>query len=395
MVPIIEDMLFKIAVAALLTLPAPAPPAPEWPQDGFGPGNTGWNPAETTVGAATIGNLKQSWTATIAHTAACPVTQLAPVLAGGRMFVLDRAGGVAAFDAATGARLWHHSAENFRAVRLAVWGGTVVAVDAPCDRDSADHRIAGLDAATGGRRWLRFFLWRSASLVVDAGIAVVGGRCGGCVSDTGYGTVGFRVTDGAEVWSRAFQIPTGDVSAAGRVILSAAADDPFPGVPRPKWTAVDIRTGTRIWHTHARMSGVRAADPAGRRFLLGDSRGLRAVDAATGRPLWRTGDGPVRTVAADDRRIYASLSGSVRAYSPVTGRSLWSRKVTAPGRPVRAHDLLYVHTGAAVAILNPATGATVALSAPFRPMRDHVVVAGGRLYVTDTSSIRTYSADNL
>jgi outer membrane protein assembly factor BamB len=192
-VPIIEDMLFKTAVTVLLTLPVPAPPAPEWPQDGYGPGNTGWNPAETAVGAATIGELKPAWTATIA-----------------------------------------------------------------------------------------------------------------------------------------------------------------PAPPAGTGKAPDQARQARPAHT-----------------------------------------GPVRTVAVDDRRIYASLSGSVRAYSPATGRSLWSRKVTAPGRPVRAHDLLYVHTGDAVAILNPATGVTVALSAPFRPMSDHVVVAGGRLYVTDTSSIRTYATDHL
>jgi outer membrane protein assembly factor BamB len=381
-------MLLNVAVAAVLALTTPT-----WPQDGYGPGYTGWNPSETAVGAATIGTLKQAWTVTVAPTAAtCPVTQTAPVFADGRMFVLDRStNGVAAFDAATGKELWRYSDEYLRATRLAVSDGIVVVVDTPCEPGSADHWITGLDAASGERRWRRISMWRATTLVVDKGIAVIGGKCPGCISDTGYGTDGIRVSDGVEVWHSWFQIPTGSVSAGGRIILRAAADDPFPGVPVPKWTAVDITTGKRIWHTGTAVSGTRAADPAGKRFHLGDAKGMRTVDAATGKLIWRTGNGAVRSVAADGSRVYASLGGEVRAYHPVTGKSLWSRKVTAPKRLIRAKDLLYVQTGSTVAILNPATGATVALSTPFRPMNDHVVVTGGRLYVTDGSAVRAYA----
>jgi outer membrane protein assembly factor BamB len=380
-------MLLNLAVVAVLTLTTPP-----WPQDGYGPGYTGWNPSETTVGAATIGKLRPAWAVDVAPTAAaCPVTQVAPLVAGGRMFVLDRStNGVAAFDAATGAELWRYHDEYLRAVRLAVWEGTVVVVDGPCDPVTEMHWTTGLDAATGARRWRRVSLWQATTLVVDKGIAVVGGRCHGCISDQGYGTDGIRVSDGEQAWYRGFLMPTGNVSAGGRILLRAAADDPFPGVPVPRWTAVDITTGKRIWHTGITVSGTRAADPAGKHFYLGDAKGMRAVDAATGRAIWRTSDGAVRSVAADGSRVYASLAGEVRAYSPVTGKSLWSRKVTVPGRLIRAKDLLYVQAGATVAILNPATGATVTLSAPFRPMSDHVVVAGGRLYVTDGSSVRAY-----
>ena len=385
---IIVGMLLTVTLTAVLALTTPG-----WPQDGHGPGATGWNPAETSVGATTIGRLGRAWTVTVAPTAApCPAGQLAPLIDDGRMYVLDRStNGVAAFDAATGRELWRWHEDDFRAVRLAVSAGTVVVVDGQCDPAAGGGWVAGLDAATGTRRWRHLSFWRTTTLVVDRGIAVVGGRCHGCVPDMGYGTDGLRVSDGAEVWSRWFQVPTGNVSAGGRVVLRAAADDPFPGVPVPTWTAVDITTGRRVWHTGTAVTGTRAADPAGTVFYLGDAKGLRAVDAATGRALWRTGDGAVRSVATDGRRVYASLAGAVRAYHPVTGRSLWSREVTAPKRLIRAADLLYAHTGDTVAILDPATGATVALSGPFRPMSDHVVVAGGRLHVTDGSSVRAYA----
>ena len=96
-------MLLTVALTAVLTLTTPG-----WPQDGHGPGSTGWNPAETAVGATTIGRLDRAWTVTVAPTTApCPAAQLAPVLDDGRMYVLDRStNGVAAFDAATGRSLW-------------------------------------------------------------------------------------------------------------------------------------------------------------------------------------------------------------------------------------------------------------------------------------------------
>jgi outer membrane protein assembly factor BamB len=381
-------MLLNLVVAAVVALATPT-----WPQDGYGPGYTGWNPSETTLGAAKIGTVRQVWQVTVAPTATtCPVTQVAPLFADGRMFVLDRStNGVAAFDAATGTELWRYHDPNLRAVRLAVSEGTVVVIDAPCDPISADHRITGIDAATGARTWMRYLLWRATTLVVEKGIAVVGGRCPACISDIGYGSDGLRVSDGVEVWHRGFMIPTGSVSAGGRVILRDAADDPFPGVPVPRWTAVDITTGQRVWHTGTAVSGTLGADPAGKRFYLGDSKGMRAVDAATGRQIWRTSNGAVRSVAVDNGRVYASLGSEVRAYHPTTGGSLWSRKVTAPKRLIRAKDLLYVQTGSTVAILDPGTGTTAALSTPFRPMNDHVVVAGGRLYVTDGSSVRAYA----
>ena len=334
-------MLLNLVVAAVVALATPT-----WPQDGYGPGYTGWNPSETTLGAAKIGTVRQVWQVTVAPTATtCPVTQVAPLFADGRMFVLDRStNGVAAFD-----------------------------------------------AATGVRTWMRYLLWRATTLVVEKGIAVVGGKCPACISDIGYGSDGLRVSDGVEVWHRGFMIPTGSVSAGGRVILRDAADDPFPGVPVPRWTAVDITTGQRVWHTGTAVSGTLGADPAGKRFYLGDSKGMRAVDAATGRQIWRTSNGAVRSVAVDNGRVYASLGSEVRAYHPTTGGSLWSRKVTAPKRLIRAKDLLYVQTGNTVAILDPGTGTTAALSTPFRPMNDHVVVAGGRLYVTDGSSVRAYA----
>lgn len=392
-------MLPALLALALAASPVSAGPrsaeeVSAWTQDGFGPGNTGWNPDETVVNARTIKTLKPRWTIPApTEPEACPPRPVAPVVAGGRVFKLDAAtNGVAAYDADTGTRLWGYvGAYYFRAFRLAVADGVLVVADANCDPSAGDGRIVGLDVRTGEQLWIRVNTWRSFAITMDRGVAVMGGECAGCISDIGFGLEAYRVSDGVRLWYKGFEEIAGAASARGRILLSAAGSDPFPGVPTPKWTAVDLKTGKRIWHTGIRTAGARAADPAGNYFYLGDAEGMRVVAAGTGRPLWRMNDGPVGQVAVDDRRVYASLRNQVRAYDAKTGRFLRSRAMTAPKRPIRAADLLYVQTGTAVAILSPVNGSTVALSTPFRPMTDHVVVAGGQLYITDGATLRAYA----
>ena len=74
------------------------------------------------------------------------------------------------------------------------------------------------------------------------------------------------------------------------------------------------------------------------------------------------------------------------------GTRLWSR--TLPGaaqRPVRAGGLLYVTVeGHPMRILSPVTGGDVAGAGRFGTASGHAVVAGGRLYLTDGTTLRVY-----
>ncbi|WP_306207944.1 outer membrane protein assembly factor BamB family protein [Actinoplanes sp. RD1] len=360
-----------------------------WPLPGHDPANTGWNPTAPAVTA-----LRHQWTIPApVGVAECAAPPVPPVVAGGRLFLLDRStNGVAAHDAATGARLWTwQGTYYFRAARLAVAGDLLIVVEEPCHLSDEDTRVAALDVATGALRWQRYGSWRTPGIVLDRGILVTGGNCPGCISDIAYRMHGVRVADGTTAWESAWQDIAGPVSANGRILVTAAGRDPFPGVPAPKWTLLDIRTGKRIWHTRIPTAGVRAADPGGERLYLAEAHGMRVVAAATGRRLWATGVGRAGGVAVDDRRVYVSFPGQVRAYDAGTGRFRWARAMTAPGRPVRAGSVLYVPTGATMAILDPASGSTVALSAPFRPVTGPPVVADGRLYLTDGATVRAYA----
>src|SRR6478672_4396985 len=71
----------------------------DWPMLGFGPARTGYNPTETAITAANVGQLREAWKTTVGSAP--------PVVAGGKLFVVNQGfveggtpGYVRAFDAA-------------------------------------------------------------------------------------------------------------------------------------------------------------------------------------------------------------------------------------------------------------------------------------------------------
>jgi outer membrane protein assembly factor BamB len=154
------------------------------------------------------------------------------------------------------------------------------------------------------------------------------------------------------------------------------------------WASL-ISSGVPVWGSSQIASAV-AADPAGRRFLLKDGDGLCLRTADEGRQLWQVpkeaGD-----LATDGRRVYVASAGRVNAYDATTGRSLWSRALTNPRTPVRAGGLLYVVYGPGkLAILAPVDGKPVSMPSTYTGLTTHVVVAGGRLFTVQGTTIRAY-----
>jgi len=107
--------LATLAFATLgLSAVTPAARAADWPTSGFDAGRTGYNPAETMIGAANVAGLKQSWAHWIDN---APVTAQ-PVVAsrvstpsGIRDLVIvgTEHGAIVAIDGATGDHVWGYS----------------------------------------------------------------------------------------------------------------------------------------------------------------------------------------------------------------------------------------------------------------------------------------------
>lgn len=369
-----------LTAAGLVSPAAAAGPAENWAQDGYGAGHTFYNPDETVINSGTVQKLKTRWTVTPkAAVDSCPLDPVAPVVVGGRMFVLEPDGnGVGAYDTKTGKKLWSYFAGYLEATGLAVSGDTVVVTDIACYSNSNyDSNVIALDAATGAERWSSLTGWTTDTVVVDAGTVAVSGYCGVCDGEEN-GVQAFRLSDGASLWSRVNAVLAGPVSADGRILLARTTS--------ASTEAVSIKTGLETWSTGLRYAAG-AADPTRPQFYVSNAVGLRALATTSGKTLW-TVKHESGEPATDGRRVYVASAGRINAYDTAKGKLLWTRALKTPGHLVRAGGLLYATSGTKLMVLAPTSGKTIRT---FGTATDHVVLAGGRLFVTNGRTVRAYT----
>ncbi|MFI5493670.1 PQQ-binding-like beta-propeller repeat protein [Actinoplanes sp. NPDC051859] len=369
-----------LTLGALATAPAVAAPPDNWTQDGYGPGHTYYNPAESVINAATVQKLKTRWTVTPkAAIDSCPLNPVAPVVSNGRMYVLEPNGnGVGAYDTKTGKQLWIYRAGYVEATGLAVSGNTVVVTDVACYSNSNyDSNVVGIDAVTGQEKWSSLTAWTTDAMVVDQGTVLVSGYCGTCDGEE-HGVEAFRVSDGESLWSRPNYVLAGPVARNGRVLLARSTS---------QFTeAVAVASGDSDWGTGLRYAAS-AADPARDQFYVTGKTGLRALAGGSGKTLW-TVKNEAGELATDGRRVYVASAGRINAYAATNGKLQWTRALKTPGHPVRAGGLLYATSGKSLLVLAPTSGKTVRT---FGTATDHVVATGGRLYVTNNRTVKTFT----
>ncbi|GAA2846171.1 hypothetical protein Acy02nite_48010 [Actinoplanes cyaneus] len=376
--------MVKVGVIALIlatglgSAPAPA----SWGQDGYGPGNTRYNPAESVINAGSVARLRLRWTVEPApDRPGCESVQVAPRAVDDRVVLLE-GGGVAARSATTGKRLWINTGFGRVTAGPVVTGGLVLVAGTSCESNSDyDGSLVALDVRTGAQRWRRTGEWTIDAVVADAGVIVTSGYCRTC--EAGHGVNTYRLNDGTPLWTHREEELAGQVSAGGTILLRRTAGDAETWAGR-------IGTGTTIWGNDLGPVAV-AANPDGTQFYLRDSTGLCARAAADGRQLWQApkeaGD-----LAADGRRVYVASAGRVNTYDAGTGRLLWTRAVDSPREPVRAGGLLYVLSGKGnLVLLSPVDGRPVGSKVTFTGLTTHVVPAGGRLLTTHRRAVRSYA----
>jgi outer membrane protein assembly factor BamB len=358
----------------------------------------------------------------------------APVVAHGRVYVsfsdFDAGGGgVAAFDVATGVRVWTFSTDVPVRHAPAISGDTVIFA-------STAATVWGLDAATGARTWsvdlgagfdkTETALWSPPTVVGD--VVYVGQQHHMAALDAATGT---------ELWSAAPENPgdtSGSCSAAavadgevfsvfhghsglhawrlperklhwrdddattldthGAIVLDD--DTVYAGDGRGTERAFDRHTGAVRWARSvvgaddwAFVTGS-AALADGRLFVPTQWGAMAALDAKTGRELWRFGArlGPIRTahsrgrqagfqaspLVAGDTVWIADTSGLLSALDARTGKVKWQMDLGVPvlGGMAVADGVLLVTSW---------DGTLHALAPPYRP----VASCGGCVSATPSS----------
>src|SRR5215471_18775031 len=76
----------------------------DWPQFGFDPNHTYFNPYENVLTSANVSNLTQDWTYTTNS-----YIRSSPAVVNGVVYIASSSGMLYAFNTATGALLWSHS----------------------------------------------------------------------------------------------------------------------------------------------------------------------------------------------------------------------------------------------------------------------------------------------
>jgi outer membrane protein assembly factor BamB len=237
------------------------------------------------------------------------VVETPPLLAGGRVYFGSWDRRVYAVDARTGRLVWSFATGDKVKAGVALAGGTIFAV-------SYDGRLYALDARTGRLRW-------SAGAGGLGGLyatpSVAHGRV--FVGSTNGRVYAFATRTGAPLWSTAtgsFVYSPAALSggtayvgsydhrlyalsqATGAVRWTFAAGAPISGAP----TVLD---GLVYFSTCGSCSSYES-DPRARRTF--------AVDARTGRLVWRFPDGEYSPVIADRERLYLTGYTSLYGLAP-------------------------------------------------------------------------------
>ena len=370
---------------------------PDWPQPGGSPDNANYH-------LVAPGPLDRLWSVD-AGAGSDRVAQLtaSPVIADGKIFVLDAESTVRAFDRKTGKRLWEtdlvpegEDADEGRGGGVAFDNGKIFVVTG----FGTGH---GLDAASGAIVWTqtlgepfraaptanggRVFavtadnqtiafaqetgevLWRHRGIVESAGIlSSPSPAVAGSVVISPYSSgelVALRVANGTPVWSDSLN-RTGRLTSlselndiAGRPVIDR--DRVFAISHSGRMVSIDLRTGERAWTRD--IGGVQTPWVAGDYlYLITNSEELVAISRRDGRIRWITPmprwedpedrEDPIvwsGPVLVSDRLILVSSTGDATSVSPYTGEILG--RIDLPDdvliAPVVADETLYILTDSA------------------------------------------------
>lgn len=376
-----------------VTLPPPWR-NPDWPVAGGSSTNAMYH-------VALPADLHEAWRRRVVSSAGDLMLHLSPpVIADGRIFLIDYRGTAIAIDARNGRTLWHRSLKPKKEKAKLGFGGGVAYADGLVFAASGFGLLVAFDAQSGEERWRhdglipfrgapavaggRIFavtldnqivalstktgemLWTQAGLPEDA--SLLGAATAAVSGDTvviGLSSgelFALRATNGQLAWQDT-------LSRTRRLTpLATLADiDGFPVIDRGRvyavshagrMVAIDLRSGERVWESN--IAGVRTPWVAGDYiFLVTVDAEVVAISAGDGKIRWVTRlerfadprkrkkpviwSGPV---LAGDRLILASSNGFALSLSPYTGKVLSGvrlrGRVVAP--PVVADGTLYFFT---------------------------------------------------
>ncbi len=271
----------------------------------------------------------------------------------GRAFVTTGFGEVVALDAATGEIIWRTDGGTPYRAAPTVNGGRIFTI-------TSDNQMICVNAADGT------ILWRHRGITESAGIlAATSPAVSGSIVIAPYSSgelFALRVENGNSLWSDSLT-RTGNVTSltelndiAGRPVIDRGRVYAVSHSGRA--VSIDIRTGERVWTRN--IAGVQTPWVAGGFiFIVTLDAEVVALSRRDGRIRWiqqlaryeneESRRGPIQwsgPVLAGDRLVLVSSTGQAASLSPYTGELLG--EIELPDgvfvAPILANETLYVLT---------------------------------------------------
>ncbi len=265
-----------------------------------------------------------------------------PAYSKGRVFVGDDLGILTAYDVRDGKQLWQFRTKARIVGTPAAAGGIVVT-------GSADHCIYGLSAKTGK------LLWKvECEAPVLGAVTIQDSRCYVGASDHKMRCIALKT--GQVVWTLdgvEGYIETKPLVTKQHVVFGAWDNHLY---------SANTQDGTLQWKwkvekgsTHYSPAAVWPVEAAGKVFVTDPDRAMSAIDAQTGKTVWRTKQSMVREtigLSKDKKRVYSkTMNDSIVCYLTEGSKpiELWATAVGfgyehAPSMPVEQDGVVYGST---------------------------------------------------
>lgn len=344
-----------------------------------------------------------------------------PVMAEGKVFVMDGGSAVAAIDVTSGREVWKVELPARSRRDRDAFGGGLAYADGKLYVSSGNRYVAQLDANTGAIAWTH-----NTASPIHAAPTVSGGRV--FVVSTDNELLAFNAATGAEDWNYQALIEPARLLRASSPAVSG--DTVVAAFASGEVVALRTANGNDLWNQAlSRASRVNALseirDIAGRPVIYkGDvyaashSGVFAAIDLRTGQPRWSLPVASTTTPLPTGDVVYVvSQAGEVICASRETGQVYWIRDLNAgfdvgedrqgwgigPLRvggkqsklkplwtsPILASGrLLTASNRGQLVALNPKTGETVATANLGSPVIISPIAANGTVYfVSDEAEL--------
>lgn len=363
-----------------VTVP-PADPVTSWPQPGGNP--------QKRVGNVPLGATPtRVWTARIEGTKAGARLAAAPVVADGRLYVMDTHAVVHAYDAKTGARVWEAQVAGRegpeikrggavglvlggqrKSYRKSLFGGGVSFDNGKLYATNGLGEVAEMDAATGkiGWRVTPGGPLRGAPVIANGAVYVM---------SQDNQLFALNQPDGATLWSASGPLQSAGVFGAGAPAV--ARGTVIAGFSSGDLNAYRYENGRVVWQDTLTRTSVSTT--------VGD---VSDVDAS-----------PV----VDDTRVYAvGAGGRTIALDLLTGQRLWELNVGGISTPALAGDWLFLVSDSAQLFCVQRTTGKVRWTSQLERWRNPKkktkpifwagpVIAGGRLLLVNSLGEIAYAS---